>query len=89
MNLIKLQPVHGFAAETSASGLLFFAAFLGLPVSTTHVITGSVLGVGSARRFSAVRWGIGKKIIYAWVFTLPASAVFAALIYLFLNAVLP
>lgn len=71
INLLKLQPVHGFAAETSCATVLMVAASLGLPVSTTHAITGSIIGVGSAWRFSAVRWGIGRKIIFAWVFTFP------------------
>lgn len=89
MGLLKLKPVHGFAAETSAVAVLFSAAGLGVPVSTTHVITGSIMGVGAANRLSAVRWGIGQKILYAWVFTLPTCALFGALLHLVLSLWLP
>ncbi len=81
LRLSKIKPVHGFAAESAASAVLLTAANLGAPVSTTHVITSCIMGVGSTRRLSAVRWGIGKKILYAWVFTLPACGIMAALIY--------
>ena len=74
--LLKLKPVHGFSAETAAAGVLTLAASLGIPVSTTHVITSSIMGVGSFIRFSAVRWGLGKKILYAWIITLPATILF-------------
>ena len=77
VNLLKLQPVHGFAAETSSATVLLISAALGLPVSTTHAITGSILGVGSTRRLSAVKWGIGKKIVYAWIFTFPFTMLVA------------
>lgn len=80
VNLLKLQPVHGFAAETACATVLMSAASLGLPVSTTHAITGSIIGVGSAWRFSAVRWGIGRKIIFAWVFTFPFCMLLAGFI---------
>lgn len=80
VNLLKLQPVHGFAAETACATVLMSAASLGLPVSTTHAITGSIIGVGSAWRFSAVRWGIGRKIIFAWIFTFPFCILLAGLI---------
>ena len=69
--MLKLQPVHGFAAETSATAVILGASSLGLPVSTTHVITTSIMGVGATRRLTAVRWGIAGKIILAWIFTLP------------------
>jgi len=69
--MLKLQPVHGFAAETSATAVILGASSLGLPVSTTHVITTSIMGVGATRRLTAVRWGIAGKIILAWVLTLP------------------
>ncbi len=85
MNLLKLQPVHGFAAETSASIVLLTSASLGLPVSTTHIITSSIMGVGSTRRLSAVRWGIVRSIIIAWIFTLPACAVAAGVIHWILS----
>jgi len=85
--LIKIQPIHGFAAETAASLTLAGAAHLGVPVSTTHTITGAIMGVGSTRRLSAVRWGLGGKILAAWVVTLPACALLAALVYRLLQAV--
>lgn len=73
--LAHISPVEGFAAETGAGIVLQLAAFMGVPVSTTHTITGSILGVGSVRGVKGVRWGIGAKIVYAWVFTLPACFV--------------
>jgi inorganic phosphate transporter, PiT family len=85
--LIKIQPVHGFAAETAASVTLAIAAHSGIPVSTTHTITGSIMGVGATKRMSAVRWGLGGKIMLAWVFTLPMTAIFAALCYRALDLV--
>jgi len=77
--IFKLQPVHGFAADMTSSFLLHTTASLGMPLSTTHVITGSIMGVGASKRVSAVRWGIAKKILAAWVFTIPASATVGAL----------
>jgi PiT family inorganic phosphate transporter len=70
--MLKLQPVHGFAAETSATAVIMGASALGMPVSTTHVITTCIMGVGATRRLSAVRWGVAGKILMAWIFTLPA-----------------
>ena len=81
MRVVKLEPVHGFAAETGAAVVLMTTAQIGLPVSTTHTITSSVMGVGAVKRLSAVRWGVTARILYAWVFTLPSSALLAALIY--------
>jgi len=72
--ITKLQPVHGFAAETGAAGAVFLATVLGIPVSTTHAITGAIVGVGSTRRLSAVRWGVAGRIVWAWVLTIPAAA---------------
>jgi len=72
--ITKLQPVHGFAAETGAAGAVFLATILGIPVSTTHAITGSIVGVGATRRLSAVRWGVAGQIVWAWVLTIPAAA---------------
>jgi len=72
VNMLRLEPVHGFAAETAATAVILGASHVGLPVSTTHVITSTIMGVGSTRRLSAVRWGIAGKILMAWVFTLPA-----------------
>ena len=80
-SLIKIQPVPGFAAETGASITLAVAAGIGAPVSTTHTITGAIMGVGATRRLSAVRWGLGSKIMIAWVFTLPITAAMAAIVY--------
>ena len=76
--ITRLQPVGGFAAETAGAISLFTATHLGVPVSTTHTITGAIIGVGSIKRLSAVRWGIAGKIIWAWVLTIPASAAIAA-----------
>ena len=70
--MLKLQPVHGFAAETSATAVIMGASALGMPVSTTHVITTCIMGVGATQRLSAVRWGVAGKILMAWLFTLPA-----------------
>ncbi|MFZ5906480.1 MAG: inorganic phosphate transporter [Nitrospirota bacterium] len=81
VNMLKLEPVHGFAAETSATAVILGASHFGLPVSTTHVIATAIMGVGSTKRLTAVRWGIGKKIINAWIFTLPACAIAAWLMY--------
>jgi PiT family inorganic phosphate transporter len=72
-HLTKLGPAEGFAAETSAAIVLTIAAALGVPTSTTHTITGSILGLGATRGMSSVRWGLGEKIILAWVFTLPST----------------
>jgi PiT family inorganic phosphate transporter len=77
--ITKLQPVGGFAAETGAALAIFTATHFGVPVSTTHAITGSIVGVGSTRRLSAVRWGIAGQIIWAWVLTIPAAGVIGAL----------
>jgi inorganic phosphate transporter, PiT family len=82
MSIVKLEPVHGFAAETGAATVLLVTAYVGLPVSTTQTITTSVMGVGAIKRFSAVRWGVTARILYAWVFTLPGAALLASLIYL-------
>jgi len=76
--ITRLQPVGGFAAETAGAISLFTATGLGVPVSTTHTITGAIIGVGSTRRLSAVRWGIAGKIVWAWILTIPASAIISA-----------
>jgi PiT family inorganic phosphate transporter len=80
----KLQPVHGFAAETSATAVILGASSMGLPVSTTHVITTCIMGVGATKRLSAVRWGVARKIVMAWIFTLPSTMIMAWLTYHFL-----
>ena len=79
--LTKLKPVHGFCAETGGAMTLFLAATLGIPVSTTHTITGAIVGVGATQRASAVRWGVAGNIVWAWIFTIPASAFVAAVAY--------
>ena len=88
MRITKLEPVHGFAAETGAAAVLMVTAHIGLPVSTTHTITSSVMGVGAVNRLSAVRWGVTRRIAYAWVFTLPGSALIAIALYVLLSAIL-
>jgi len=81
MRILKLEPVHGFAAETGAATVLLATAHIGLPVSTTHTITSSVMGVGAVKRLSAVRWGVTMRILSAWVLTLPGAALLAAVAY--------
>jgi inorganic phosphate transporter, PiT family len=79
--ITKLKPVGGFSAETAAAGSLFLATHLGIPVSTTHTITGAIVGVGATGRLSAVRWGVAGRIVWAWVLTIPAAAIIAAVSY--------
>jgi PiT family inorganic phosphate transporter len=79
--ITKLKPVGGFCAETGGALTLFIATGLGIPVSTTHTITGAIVGVGSTHRMSAVRWGVAGNIVWAWIFTIPASAFVAAIAY--------
>ncbi len=79
--ITRLTPMQGFCAETGGAATLFAATWWGIPVSTTHTITGSIVGVGAARRTSAVRWGVASNIVVAWVLTLPAAALVAALTY--------
>ena len=76
--LAELQPVHGFSAESAGALCLYGATWLGIPVSTTHTITGAIVGVGATRKFSAVRWGIAGRVVWAWVLTIPLSAAMAA-----------
>jgi PiT family inorganic phosphate transporter len=76
--IVRMDPVHGFAAQTVAAAVIQLATAWGLPVSTTQVVSGSVMGAGATRRFSAVRWGVARRIVWAWVFTIPASATLAA-----------
>jgi PiT family inorganic phosphate transporter len=78
----KLKPVDGFAAESSAAATLAISSGFGIPVSTTHTITGAIMGVGSIRRFSAVRWGVARSIVCAWILTIPAAAAISAIAYL-------
>ena len=79
--ITDLKPIGGFSAETAAASSIYLATFLGIPVSTTHTITGAVVGAGSTRRLSAVRWGVAGRIVWAWVLTIPAAGVVAALAY--------
>jgi len=85
--ITKLTPFGGFAAETSGAITLFIASYFGIPVSTTHTITGAITGVGAAQRISAVRWGVAQRIVWAWMLTIPASAGIGGLTYLLLRAV--
>jgi PiT family inorganic phosphate transporter len=86
--VVKLDPVHGFAAETTAASVIFAATQFGMPVSTTHVISSAIMGVGSSDRLKTVRWGVARSIVTAWVLTIPASGATAALAYLVLRPVL-
>lgn len=86
--IIDLKPIHGFVAETTAAMTILGASYMGQPVSTTHVISGAILGVGSSQRVSAVRWGVTVRILWAWILTIPISALTAALAYGVLSFVL-
>lgn len=85
MRITKLQPVGGFAAETAGAITLFSASSLGVPVGTTHTITGAIVGVGAVRRLSAVRWPIAQRIVWAWILTIPAAGMTAAIAYFLLS----
>jgi PiT family inorganic phosphate transporter len=87
MKITKLRPIGGFCAEFAGAATLIGTALLGIPVSTTHTITGAIVGVGSIHRLSAVRWGIAGKIVWAWILTIPLSALCGALVYLAVNAI--
>lgn len=78
----RLKPIDGFCAESGAAAMLFFAGWMGIPVSTTHTITGAIMGVGSLRRMSAVRWGVAGKIVWAWIITMPCAGAIAAISYI-------
>ncbi|NWF98916.1 MAG: inorganic phosphate transporter [Nitrospirae bacterium] len=80
IKLVQLRPIHGFAAETAAATVIEVASRIGLPLSTTHVISSTIMGVGASKRFSAVRWGIGKNIVLAWIFTLPSCLIISWII---------
>ena len=84
--ITRLQPVGGFAAETGGAIAIFTATLLGIPVSTTHTITGAIVGVGATHRLSAVRWGVAGRIVWAWILTIPASAMIAAVSFFLLSA---
>ncbi len=87
--ITKLKPVGGFAAETASAITLFGTALAGIPVSTTHTITGSIVGVGATHRLSAVRWGVAQRIVWAWIFTIPAAAIIAACTWWVIHALTP
>src|SRR5690606_9646105 len=81
LKVVELRPIHGFAAETAAATVIEVASRLGIPVSTTHVISSAIMGVGSTRRLSAVRWGVAGRIVSAWVITLPICTILGWLVY--------
>ena len=87
--ITKLKPVGGFCAETAGALTLIGTALTGIPVSTTHTITGAIVGVGATQRLSAVRWGVATRILWAWIFTIPASAAVAALIFWIMHLIVP
>jgi len=86
--ITKLRPYGGFCAESAGAISLFIASHFGIPVSTTHTITGAISGVGATQRISSVRWGVAGRIVWAWILTIPAAAVIAAIVYLVLHAVM-
>ena len=88
--IIKLRPVDGFCAETGAALTLAMTTFIkGIPISTTHTITGAIVGVGALKRFSAVRWGVAGRVVWAWILTIPGAALLAALSVGLLRMVFP
>ena len=87
MKITKLRPVGGFCAETSGAFMLFFATWASIPVSTTHTITGSIIGVGATRKLAGIRWGVAGRIVWAWILTIPASAAVAAGMYALLHLI--
>ena len=88
MRITKLKPVGGFCAETGGAITLFAATSLGIPVSTTHTITGAIVGVGAVTKLSAIRWGVAGRIVWAWVFTIPASAFISAVTWSIVHAMM-
>jgi PiT family inorganic phosphate transporter len=89
MRLTKLQPIGGFSAETGGGATIVFLSLLGIPLSTTHTITGAIVGAGSIQRLSAVRWGIARNIVWAWILTIPCAAAFGALLEFIARPLLP
>ena len=85
--LTRLKPYQGFCAETAGGAVLTSMAWFGIPVSTTHAISGAIMGTGATKRLSAVRWGLGKRIVYAWIITIPASAAIASVSFLIIKVV--
>jgi PiT family inorganic phosphate transporter len=89
MKITKLKPIGGFCAEFAGATTLIGTALFGIPVSTTHTITGAIVGVGSTKRLSAVKWGIAGRIVWAWILTIPLSALSAAIIYWIAKLIFP
>jgi PiT family inorganic phosphate transporter len=89
MKITRLKPVGGFCAETAAAASLLGTAMAGIPVSTTHTIAGGIMGVGSVQRFSAVHWKVAQRIVWAWVLTIPVSAVVSYLCFLVIHRFFP
>jgi PiT family inorganic phosphate transporter len=87
--ITKLKPVGGFCAEAAGAITLFATALAGIPVSTTHTITGAIVGVGATHRLSAVRWGVARRIVWAWILTIPASALVAAIAFWLVRLIYP
>jgi PiT family inorganic phosphate transporter len=85
--ITKLRPVSGFCAETGGALAITIASHYGIPVSTTHTITGSIVGVGATQRVNAVRWGIARRIVWAWLITIPAAGIMAAISYYVLEMI--
>ena len=85
MKMTKLKPVHGFSAETAAAASILFSSVIGAPVSTTHTITGSIIGVGATTHFKSIRWGMAYRIVWAWLLTIPGSALISAAVWLALS----
>jgi PiT family inorganic phosphate transporter len=87
--ITKLKPIGGFCAESAGAITLFGTALAGIPVSTTHTITGAIVGVGAVSRLSAVRWGVAGRIVWAWILTIPAAAVVAAATFILIHIIHP
>ena len=85
--ITRLQPVGGVAAESAAAATLFFTSHAGIPVSTTHTITGAIVGVGASRRLSAVRWGVAGRVVWAWILTIPGAWLIATVTYALVAAI--
>jgi PiT family inorganic phosphate transporter len=83
--IFKLEPINGFSADINSSLVIFSATLLHLPVSTTHVVSGSIMGVGAAKRINAVRWGVAQQMVMAWVLTIPSTALVSAMTYKFIE----
>jgi PiT family inorganic phosphate transporter len=87
--ITKVTPLEGVSAETAGAATLYLTEHLGIPVSTTHTITGSIIGVGATKRLSAVRWGVTINLLWAWILTIPVSAILAAIVYYILKIFMP